>query len=67
MTDKLRITIAAAATALFLAAVSAAGVIAHSSKLPAATTAVSHAVPSGQWLGARHLHPPPAWQDQEHD
>lgn len=63
MSDKARIKIAATVTAMFLAAISAAGVIAHGNSLPAATpvTASAPAHTQGQ------LHFAPTSYDSEHD
>ena len=67
MSDKLRIKIAAAVTALFLAAVSAAGVIAHSSRLPAATATVTQRATTVESHAASQPNLAPPLHDQEHD
>jgi len=59
MTNRLRITLASAVTALFLAAVSAAGVVVHSPRPPAVSA--SHAVVVSQPQAE------PAFNQQEHD
>jgi hypothetical protein len=63
MSDKVRLKIAATVTVLFLAAISAAGVIAHGNRLPPATpvTASAPAQAHGQLHFA--VHP----NEQEHD
>jgi hypothetical protein len=67
MTDKVRITIAAIVTALCLATVSVAGVIAHGSNLATATPTVNRAVPSGQSRRPSQPNPAPASLDHAND
>lgn len=67
MTDQTRLKLAALVTALFLATVSAAGVIAHSSTHPPATVPVTHVVSSSQSRGSGQSNLVPPSQDHEHD
>jgi len=67
MSDKARISIAAAITALFLAAISAAGVITHQAAVRQPTTALIQPASVAQ---ARPASPPSQvliTHDQEHD
>jgi hypothetical protein len=68
MTDKARIKIAAAVTAMFLGAVSAAGVMAHSNGPSTPATAVSQATAPRQPGSASQPNATPGWHEQaEHD
>jgi hypothetical protein len=64
MNDKARLTIATAVTAAFIAAISLAGVSAHSSK---PLGAVVHPSAGAQTLGPSNANATPWHQAQEHD
>lgn len=63
MTDKARIKVAAVVTAIFLGAVSAAGVMAHSSTPPTPATAVSATAAPGQSHSANQSNATPTWHE----
>jgi hypothetical protein len=65
MTDKLRITIAAAVTTLFLVAISAAGLIAHANKTLATTSVSGRATPTSIAPAASQPNIVPAWQEDQ--
>jgi hypothetical protein len=67
MTDKARIKIAAAVTAMFLGAVSAAGVMAHSNRPSTPAAAVSHATAPRQPGSTSQPNAAAKWHEAEHD
>jgi hypothetical protein len=67
MIDKVRIAIASAVTALFLAAVSAAGLAAHGARPPMVGAPVNPGAPTAGSGALRQPQSAPTSNQQEHD